>query len=70
MKRKKIESLSLYPEKRGCKFPTFYDLERLFRDVEIYEVIKDDKIISFPAELSSLQKQVLELLDMPSSAYK
>ena len=70
MRRKKIDSLSLYPEKRGCKFPTFYDLERLFRDVEKYEVIKGDEIISFPAELTSVQKQVLELLDMPSSAYK
>jgi hypothetical protein len=70
MKRKKIESLPMYPERRSCKFPTSYDLERLFRDVEKYEVVKGDEIISFPADLSSLQKQVLELLDMPFSAYQ
>jgi transposase len=70
MRRKKIESLPLYPEKRMCRFPTFYDLERLFRDVEKYEVTNGDEISCFPAELNSLQKQVLELLDMPASAYK
>jgi transposase len=69
MKKKKIESLALYPEKRACKSPTFFDLERLFRDVEKYEVQKEDEIIAFPAELNNLQKQVLNLLEMPPSAY-
>jgi transposase len=69
MKKKKIDSLPLYPEKRACKFPTFYDLERLFRDVEKYEVQKGEEITAFPAELTHLQKEVLNLLEIPASTY-
>lgn len=69
MKKKKVESLALYPEKRACSMPTFYDLERLFRDVEKYEVKKGEEITLFPAELNNLQKQALDLLEIPRSAY-
>jgi len=69
MKKDGIESLPLYPEGHSCPAPTFYDLERLFRNVEKYEVHKGEEVILFPAELTSLQKQVLGLLGVPVSAY-
>lgn len=70
MKREKILSLPLYPEGHKCKSPTFFDLERLFRNVEKYEVNRGSEVILFPAELSTLQKQVLKLLDVPLSSYQ
>ena len=69
MKKEAIKSLPIYPEGHPCFFPTFYDLERLFRDVEKYEVHKGGDVIYFPADLKPLHKQVLSLLGMPHSAY-
>ena len=69
MKKEGIKSLPIYPEGHPCFCPTFYDLERLFRDVEKYDVQKGDNVIYFPAELKPLHKQVLSLLSMPQSAY-
>jgi len=70
MKKNDLENLPLYPEGHPCSCPTFYDLERLFRDVEKYEVQKGDEVILFPAELRPLQKQILGLLGIPISAYQ
>lgn len=69
MKREGIKSLPIYPEGHPCSCPTFYDLDRLFRDVEKYEVHKGDEVILFPAELTPMQKQVLKLLGIPLAAY-
>jgi transposase len=70
MRKNKIRSLPLYPEDRPCKSPTMFDLARLFRNVERYEVAVGDDINIFPARLSKLQKQVLELLEVPLAAYQ
>ena len=47
-----------------------FDLARLFRNVERYEVAIGDDIHVFPAELSAVRKQVLELLEVPLTAYQ
>lgn len=70
MKKNKIESLPIYPEGRPCFAPTFHDLERIFRSVEKYEVKRKEEVQFFPANLSSLQKKVLKLLDVPLSLYQ
>ncbi len=70
MKKKKIGSLSIYPENRACPSPTIFDIVRLFRNVERYEVTAGDKILIFPAELTDIQKELLNLLDVPTAAYK
>ena len=63
-------SLPIYPEGRCCPSPTIFDIVRLFRNVERYEVVAGDEITIFPAELSAIQKKLLELLDVPIAEYQ
>jgi transposase len=70
MKKEGISSLPIYPEKRPCKSPTMFDIARLFRYVERYEVTVGDDTMVFPAELTKTQKKVLSLLEVPLAAYQ
>jgi transposase len=70
MRKNKIRSLPIYPEERPCPSPTIFDIVRLFRNVERYEVTVGDDINIFPAQLTDLQKQVLELLEVPLAVYQ
>jgi transposase len=70
MQQRGITSLPIYPEKRPCKSPTIFDIVRLFRNVERYEVTAGDQTTIFPAELTPTQKQVLELLEVPVAVYQ
>jgi transposase len=70
MKKHSIEHLPIYPETRHCPYPTMADIVRLFREVERYEVEEKGKVIVFPAKLNKLQKQVLQLLEVPVSLYQ
>jgi transposase len=70
MKKEKLKSLPIYPEKRPCKSPTLFDIVRLFRDVERYEVQANHETIIFPAKLTREQKQVLNLLGVSISEYQ
>ena len=70
MKKNRISSLPIYPEDRPCTSPTMFDIVRLFRNVERYEVAVGDDQIVFPAELTKTQKHVLELLEIPLAAYQ
>lgn len=70
MRENSIGSLPLYPEGRKCGSPTMFDIVRLFREVERYEVHEGDNIKIFPAQLNAIQKKVLKLLDVPMSAYE
>ena len=65
-----IKSLPIYPEERLCESPTMFDIARLFRGVERYEVHEGDDIKIFPAAFNEIQAKVLKLLDMPLSAYQ
>jgi transposase len=70
MKKKAIASLPIYPENRACPSPTIFDIVRLFRNVERYEVTAGDKTLIFPAELTDIQKEILNLLEVPIAAYQ
>jgi transposase len=70
MKRRSIPSLPLYPEDRPCPYPTTFDIVRVFRGVERYEVLDGERLTLFPARLSSIQKQLLEMLEVPISLYQ
>ena len=70
MKRKAIKSLPIYPEGKPCKYPITFDIVRLFKGVERYEVVQKDNLYVFPAKLNKTQKQVLELLEVPISLYQ
>ena len=49
---------------------TMFDIVRAFRGVERYEVVDGEHAILFPAALNRLQRQVLELLEVPASLYQ
>lgn len=70
IKKEGIESLPIYPEKRACKAPTIFDIVRLFRNVERYEVTTNEDTMIFPAQLTPEQKQVLKLLEVPIAHYQ
>jgi transposase len=65
-----LPSLPLYPENRPCRYPTMFDIVRVFRGVERYEVVDGERVTLFPAKLDRLQRQVLELLEVPISLYQ
>jgi transposase len=69
MKREGIDAIPIYPSSLPCKFPTMYDIARLFSGVERYEVLDSDTTLSFPASLTRTQLQVLKLLDVPQVLY-
>jgi transposase len=71
MKREQIAELPIYPEENPCPYPTMFDIARLFRGVERYVVeTKDGQTIVFPPELSTAQRKVLRLMELPVSLYK
>jgi len=69
MKKEGIKALPIYPTSLPCKYPTMFDIVRLFQEVERYEVSYDDRTLSFPADLTKEQAKVLELLDVPQANY-
>ncbi len=70
MRRKGFASLPIYPENRQCASPTMFDIVRLFRNVERYEVTVGEDHHIFPPKLTDAQRQVLELLEVPVTAYQ
>ena len=70
MRSAKIASLPIYPEGRCCPSPTIFDIVRIFKNVERYEVVMGDEITIFPAELTEIQTNILELLDVPIADYQ
>ena len=70
MKNNQIEALPIYPEGRDCSHPTIFDIIRLFRNIEKYEVELDGKTTFFPANLNIIQKKILNLLAIPISLYQ
>ena len=47
-----------------------FDIVRVFRGVERYEVLHGDQVTLFPARLNRLQDLLLELLEVPTSLYQ
>lgn len=70
MRQQGITSLPIYPEHRACTCPTIFDIVRLFKNVERYEVVAGENTMIFPAELTDIQKEVLSLLEVPVAAYQ
>ncbi len=70
MKRHRLSALPIYPEDRPCPYPTMFDIVRAFRGVERYEVTHGENATLFPASLTPLQKQLLQMLEVPISLYQ
>ena len=70
MKTAGIEQLPLYPESRACKRPTTEHILRLSSLAERVTVLAGAEVVRvFPPHLTDLQRQVLGLLGVPTSAY-
>jgi transposase len=66
-----LDELSLYPEDRGCTAPTTARILEIFTGVARHELTAPDGQVlrTFHPELTDLQRQVLDLLDIPTSVY-
>jgi len=64
-----IEAIRILPEGRATKTPTTARILETFSDICWYEFERGGEIVTFPIELSPLQKQLLKLLGMETSAY-
>ncbi|CAN5843011.1 hypothetical protein BH23ACT10_BH23ACT10_21130 [soil metagenome] len=66
-----LDELSIYPEDRGCRAPTAARLLEIFAGVSRHHLYDTDGnlIQTFQPELTNLQRQVLDLLDIPTSTY-
>ena len=66
-----LDELSLYPEDRGCTAPTTARILEIFTSVARHELTTPDGQVlrTFQPELTALQRQVLDLLDIPATVY-
>jgi transposase len=65
-----LRELSLYPEDRGCAAPTAARVLEIFTGVARHHLIRDGRHVqTFQPELTDLQHQVLDLLNIPHSTY-
>jgi transposase len=70
MTREKIETLPLYPEGRPCRCPTTRRLIDVFEIVQRHTLhTRERQPVVFVTELSSLQRNLLKLLRVPSNDY-
>lgn len=70
MEENKLEVLALYPEDRDCKAPTTARLIEVFGNLQRHILLKEGKPVQrFYPELSTLQRQILELLCLPASLF-
>lgn len=66
-----LTELSLYPEDRGCPAPTAARVLAIFAGLSRHHLCDQDgnTVQTFQPELNDLQRQLLELLQIPSDAY-
>lgn len=69
MAREKIEDLPLLPEGRPTAAPTCPRILEAFRAVSWHEFRRGEDMVRFPIELTALQKQLLNLLEVPTELY-
>jgi transposase len=53
MKKQSLSALPIYPEGKPCPYPTLFDIVRLFRGIERYEVERKGEMMLFPARLNT-----------------
>jgi len=66
-----LTELSIYPEDRGCPAPTTARILQIFAGLSRHHLSDSDgrHVQTFHPDLTDLQRQVLDLLDIPTSAY-
>ncbi|MDQ2883470.1 MAG: hypothetical protein M3Y48_20505 [Actinomycetota bacterium] len=70
MKAAATNHVPLYPELRACTAPSTERIVEIFADLTRHELHQHRHLIqNFEVELNPLQRQVLELLDVPTTNY-
>lgn len=70
MAERGIEELPLYPEERRCRRPTTEQVFRLFSRAERHVLSRGGDVVQvFQAELTPLQREILDLLGVPLRVY-
>ncbi|MCA1677436.1 MAG: hypothetical protein LC777_00020 [Actinobacteria bacterium] len=70
MTRHDIAELPLYHEDRSCTAPTADRVFDHFADIQRHHLTLDQQHIqTFEPQITPLQQQLLDLLDVPASAY-
>ena len=71
MRRQQINDLPLYPEQRACAQPTADRALEIFTGLARHHLTRHDgqHVQTFPPQLTPLQHQLLQLLDLPASSY-
>jgi len=70
MEDDKLEVLALYPEGRDCRAPTMARLIEVFGNLQRHILSKKGEAVQrFDPELSTLQKQILDLLHLPADLF-
>lgn len=64
-----IEELPLLPEGRMTATPTTARILEAFSDVTWHEFERGSEVVAFPIKLTSLQHQLLNLLEVPKTSY-
>lgn len=70
MAKKNIEGLPILPEGRISKTPTAARILEAFSNVSWCQFNRADEIICFPIKLTSLQRELLNLMEIDPSVYK
>lgn len=71
MVQAKIDSLPLYPEERDCRAPSTERILELFHPLQRHRLYEKERLIQvFEPELSELQQQILQLLNIPPSVFR
>jgi hypothetical protein len=64
------DHVPLYPELRACTAPSTERITEIFADLTRHELHQHGQLVqTFEPEINPLQRQVLDLLDMPPTAY-
>lgn len=70
MRRQRIKSLPLYPEKRDCRFPTTDRILELFDRIQCHTVRKPGVVDQdFPPNFTRMQRKILDLLGVKTARY-
>jgi len=69
MARERLKTLPILPEGRPSKTPTTARLLEMFSGVCWYEFERAEEIVTFPIELTPLQRELLKLLEVDPAAY-
>jgi transposase len=70
MGRANVDRLRIYPEDRGCRYPTTRRLIEVFEDVQRHHLKGGPEPVVFTTTLTSVQRKILRLLGIPRSDYE